>query len=66
MRCSGGESMQENELERLVREAVAETLAQLEREGRWIAEGTLAVGSDWVVGFAFLRRRCCRAGKVVT
>ena len=30
MRRSGGASMQENELERLVREAVAETFAQLE------------------------------------
>lgn len=43
--------MQENELERLVREAVAETFAQLEREGRWIAEGTLAVG---VIGYLVL------------
>lgn len=61
----GGSIHARNKLERLVCEAVAETLAQQELQAAGLLRDA-GRGSDWVFGFAFLRRRCRRAGKVVT
>lgn len=61
----GGSIHARNKLERLVCEAVAETLAQQELQAAGLLRDA-GRGSDWVFGFAFLRRRCSRAGKAVT